>query len=123
MPEIFDGEIQPEWVVHLCEKEAWQAALEQGYYRAASLDEVGFIHCSRPDQVRGVANRYYSGCTNLVLLWIDPNRLGASLRWEAADGDLFPHIYGQLNLEAIRAVVDFPADQDGHFSANPVYPE
>jgi uncharacterized protein (DUF952 family) len=120
MSEAFAAETQPKWIVHLCQKADWQTAREQGVYQAASLGEVGFIHCSRPDQVAAVANRFYAGCPNLVLLWIDPNRLEADLRWEAADADLFPHIYGPLNLEAVRAITDFPAGPDGHFVYDPV---
>jgi uncharacterized protein (DUF952 family) len=110
------------WIVHLCQSADWQAALKMGYYQADSLAEVGFIHCSRPEQVAGVANRYYVGYTDLVLLWIDPDRLQAELRWEAADKDLYPHIYGSLNLNAVQAVVAFPAASDGHFYTDPAFP-
>lgn len=123
MSEAFEAKNQSKWIVHLCQKTDWQAALEGGVYQAPSLEEVGFIHCSRPDQVVAVANRYYAGCTNMVLLWIDPNRLQAELRWEAADQDLFPHIYGELNLDAVQTIADFPAELDGHFSTHPVHPD
>ena len=123
MPETFEAKIAPKWIVHICQKADWQAALEQGVYQAASLVDVGFIHCSGPDQVVAVANRFYTGCADLVLLWIDPARLQADLRWEAADEDLFPHIYGKLNLDAVQAIADFPADLDGHFYTHPVRPD
>ena len=110
------------WVVHLCRDEEWRTALKKGYYQADSLAEVGFIHCSRTEQVVGVANRYYQGRTDLVLLWIEPSQLHAELRWEAADGDTFPHLYGVLNLEAVRAVDAFPLDLDGHFHNQPEPP-
>jgi len=110
------------WIVHLCRSEDWRAALDKGCYQADSLAEVGFIHCSRPEQVVGVANRYYQGRTDLLLLWIDPNQLQAELRWEAADNDTFPHLYGALNLEAVRAVEGFPLDSDGYFHIQPEPP-
>jgi len=110
------------WVVHLCPGEDWRAALEKRYYQADSLAEVGFIHCSRPEQVVGVANRFYQGRTDLLLLWIDSSQLQAELRWEAADNDIFPHLYGALNLEAVRAVDAFPLDSDGYFHIQPEPP-
>ena len=122
MSELDENISQPNWIVHLCQRAAWSAARSSNSYEAASLAEVGFIHCSRPDQVVMVANRYYVGCTDLVLLWIDANLLYAELRWEAADADLFPHIYGTLNLDAVQAVIDFPAAPDGHFYTQPEYP-
>lgn len=122
MSEPLENKSQPTWIVHLCQSAAWSAALTRNLYEAASLAEEGFIHCSRPDQVVTVANRYYVGYTDLVLLWIDPNHLNAELRWESSDTDVFPHIYGALNLEAVQAVMDFPAAPDGHFYIQPEYP-
>lgn len=118
----FDNQRGQNWIVHLCQSAAWRAAQEIGHYQASSLAQVGFIHCSRPDQVVGVANRFYAGVTDLVILWINPDRLQAELRWEAADDDLFPHLYGLLNLDAVQAVVAFPAASDGLFYASPVLP-
>ena len=89
MPGSPESSIKQNWIVHLCQSADWQTALEQEYYRADSLTDVGFIHCSRPEQVVAVANRFYLGRRDLVLLWINPDLLRAELRWEASDGDLF----------------------------------
>jgi uncharacterized protein (DUF952 family) len=40
-----------------------------------------------------------------VLLELDDAKLKAELRWESADNDLFPHLYGPLNLDAIVSAV------------------
>lgn len=92
------------WLVHLCTRAAWEAAQAAGEYRAPSLEEQGFIHCSRPDQIPGVLERFFPGSKDVLLLWIEPQRLQAPLFWEAGDNDLFPHLYGPLNLEAVRRV-------------------
>lgn len=94
-------------LVHLCLREDWERALQAGVYRAVSLDELGFIHLSRPEQIQGVAKRYYAGIQGLALLWIDPQKLNAEVRWEPSDGQVFPHLYGALNLEAVQLVQDF----------------
>jgi uncharacterized protein (DUF952 family) len=107
-------------IVHICERAAWEQAKLSGEYRPASLAAEGFIHASQAGQVLGVANRYYAGQRDLLLLWIDPQRLRPELRYEPSDGDLFPHIYGALNLEAVLAVSAFPPDDDGVFRQLPV---
>ena len=108
-----------EHIVHICSQEDWQAAQAVGAYRADSLEAEGFIHCSQPAQVIGVANRYYSGRTDLLLLWINPSKLGAELRWEPSEGDIYPHLYGPLNLDAIIHVSAFLPDGDGVFQSIP----
>ncbi len=106
-------------IVHICLEEDWQATQTAGEYQAYSLQTEGFIHCSRPEQVVEVANRYYSGSANLLLLWIDPSQLAAELRWEASDGDVYPHVYGPINLNAIIQVTAFPPNADGVFRSLP----
>ncbi len=95
-------------IVHLCPRMDWEAAQQAGAYRPTSLDTEGFIHCSRPEQIAGVAERFFQGQRDLVLLWIDPALVRAPIRWEATDGELFPHIYGPLNLDAVIRVTAFP---------------
>lgn len=102
-------------IVHICAKKDWQKSLQQGQYRHPSLAVEGFIHCSRPDQILQVANHYYPGEHDLLLLWIDPRRLSAELRWDPVGETNFPHVYGPLNLEAVQSVTEFPPDKDGVF--------
>jgi uncharacterized protein (DUF952 family) len=40
----------------------------------------------------------------MFLLNVDESKLHAELKYEAADGELFPHLYGPLNLDAIVKV-------------------
>ena len=112
-------------IVHICDRQDWDAVRENGVYAPDSLRESGFIHCSRPDQVISVANEFYSKQSGLVLLWIDPEKVNAEIRWEAPVGfplagnqppaDVFPHIYGALNPDAVISVSGFSPDSDGVF--------
>ena len=102
-------------ILHICTKEAWQEAQTGMEYCPPSLEEFGFIHFSRPEQVLDVANALFRGKTNLLLLWVDPQKVEAEIRWEASGGEQFPHLYGPLNLEAVLAVQDFVPDGDGIF--------
>lgn len=76
---------------------SWRRAQAAGCYRAASLDSEGFIHCCTDQQLSGVLERYFEDRSDLVLLRIDPGRLLPELRWEGG----FPHLYGELGLEAV----------------------
>ena len=112
-------------ILHLASNNAWLGAVKSGIYRADSLSTQGFIHCSKPSQIVGVANTFYRGQHGLVLLVIDPSKLEAGLKWEppaepepthAREGDLFPHIYGPLNIDAVTEIIPFEPAADGTFS-------
>lgn len=112
-------------ILHLASNDSWLAAVKEGVYRTDSLSTEGFIHCSKPSQIVDVANSFYHGQHGLVLLVIDPGKLEAELKWEppaepepahARASDLFPHIYGPLNLDAVVRVVTFEPDANGIFT-------
>jgi uncharacterized protein (DUF952 family) len=115
-------------ILHLASNEAWLAAAKSGVYHAESLSTEGFIHCSTRSQIVGVANTFYRGHQGLVLLVIDPSKLEPALKWEppaepepthASEGELFPHIYGRLNLDAVVVVLPFEPEPDGSFCLPP----
>ncbi len=103
---------------HITRRADWQKALEEGAYQADTLASQGFIHCSTRAQVVSVANRIYHGQHDLVLLEIDSRRVQPEIRFENLEGgtELFPHIYGPLNLEAVEKVVEFKPGPDGTFT-------
>ena len=111
MTELQDRDL----ILHILPRKDWEKARRQGEYRAASLESEGFIHYSRPDQILGVANHYFSGVEDLVLLWIDPGKMASELRLERSGDQLFPHGYGSLNLEAVVGEVEISSDPDGIF--------
>jgi uncharacterized protein (DUF952 family) len=112
-------------IVHLTSEPAWERAAAAGELRAESLDEEGFVHCSTPDQIVGVAERFYDHQADLLLLYLEVDRLNAPVRWEAPahpdgstsrdDRDLFPHVYGVINLDAVVHVVPLPLADDGSY--------
>ncbi len=110
-------------IYHITSAEQWAAAQAAGVYRAESLLSEGFIHLSQRHQVLGSANRFFQGQAGLELLAIDPAQLTGRLVYEApvspeshAAGETFPHLYGELNLDAVVQVVSFVADADGRFT-------
>jgi len=107
----------PARLFHIAIASEWRQALERGRYWTGSLNQEGFIHFSTGKQLLRSANKYYSGRDDVVLLWIDPARLVAELKYEPiSDGQLFPHLYGELNLDAVIRVIDFKPQADGSFS-------
>jgi uncharacterized protein (DUF952 family) len=107
-------------IFHITSRAEWSEAQIRGEYSAPSLQTEGFIHCSTEKQVAHVANAFYRGRNDLVLLKIDEARLKPELKWEPpaaigpapgiSESDSFPHIFGPLNLSAVASVLDFAPD-------------
>ncbi|HVO14143.1 MAG TPA: DUF952 domain-containing protein [Alphaproteobacteria bacterium] len=106
---------QPDRIYHMCRHDEWQAAERAGVYRGSSQDAAdGFIHFSTALQIVESAARHRAGQDNLVLLAVDARKLGAALRWESSrGGQLFPHLYGPLPLEAVIEARSLPLGADG----------
>ena len=100
---------------HLALKGDWEQAQDFGTYqwstRGMRLTEVGFIHCSWQEQVPKTFERFYADAGEIVLLEIDPTRLTSPLRADAIPtGELFPHLYGPLPIEAVRSITPYGSD-------------
>jgi len=98
---------------HITTVAEWDAARAAGVYRAPSLETEGFIHLSGDHQWLRTASRFFRGRTGLVLLAIRADALTAEVRWEEADGDRFPHLYGALNVDAVVEAHALPVAEDG----------
>ncbi len=110
-------------ICHIVKRSEWMLAVAHGTYAPASLRDEGFIHCSTSAQLIGTANRFYRGQDDLVVLCVDESRLTAELRYEApkmnhgeSSGELFPHLYGELNVDAVVQVIELPCEVDGSFA-------
>ena len=107
----------PERIFHIATESDWRQTLETGTYTTSTvgrtLEEEGYIHASRRDQVQGVFDRYYRPLgERLVLLTIDPARLSdAEVVVEPVGDDSYPHVYGPVNRSAVVDVV--PLDRSG----------
>jgi uncharacterized protein (DUF952 family)/uncharacterized glyoxalase superfamily protein PhnB len=115
-----------EVLFHIARRSDWEAAARVGAYRISTLDRTlaqeGFIHLSFAHQVRGVADRFYADVDEpLVLLSIDPSKLTASVLIEPVAGtdEQFPHLYGELTVEAVRRVTAYRRGDDGRFGPPP----
>lgn len=88
-------------IYHIVLPEIWDS-FDYQQYEHASLSDEGFIHCSFEHQLEAVIERYYSGAESIVVLSIETDRLTSRLKTEpSTGGELYPHIYGPINGEAI----------------------
>lgn len=98
---------------HITTLDAWQTATREGSYRPPSLTTEGFIHLSTEAQWPRTAERFFRGQRGLVLLSIEEASLLAEVKMEPTDSDLFPHLYGELNIDAVATVQELPLLEDG----------
>jgi uncharacterized protein (DUF952 family) len=103
-------------IYKICPASAWREAERQGVYRGSGDDTSdGFIHFSTAAQVDGTARKHFFAQKALFLVEVDADILGDALRWERSRNDeLFPHLYGELDLGAVRRVLNMHARSDGY---------
>jgi uncharacterized protein (DUF952 family) len=109
-------------VYKICTAMEWREAERVGVYQGSELDaRDGFIHLSTGEQVADTAARHFAQQSDLVLLSIDTTALGDRLKWEPSRGGaLFPHLYGELPLQAVRRFDPLPLDPDGRHKLPPL---
>ena len=101
-------------IFHIATVADWEHARRTGTYTTSTLgrtlEQEGFIHAARREQVRGVFERYYQDCgQSLVLLMIDTARLDARWTEERVGDETYPHILGPLNVRAVTSAVPLDA--------------
>ncbi len=108
-------------IYHILNRQAWEAAQAQGQYKPQAFEADGFIHCSDLNQLLGVANRFYAGEKELLVLCIAEGKTDLELRYENLEGgeELFPHLYGALKLDAVVETLAFETDAQGVFHLPP----
>ncbi len=96
-------------IFHIAQVADWEAAQASGAYTVStlgrSLEEEGFIHASRADQVRGTYDAFYAGRgLDLVLLTIDTDLLDIPWQEDPVGDTTFPHLYGPIAPAAVTEV-------------------
>ena len=101
-------------ICKICTVEEWADAQRVGKFTGSPEDvRDGFIHFSTREQVAETAARHFSQLTDLVLVMVDADRLGPSLKWERSRGGaLFPHLYAPLDTSAVLTVKELPDGEE-----------
>jgi uncharacterized protein (DUF952 family) len=105
-------------IYHITSRAEAHHAARVGVYTPLTFEGDGFIHCSYANQLCDVANRFFGGRTDLVVLEIDYARLASRVVDENLENgaERFPHLYGRLPMEAVVGVQPFPCDAAGRFT-------
>ncbi len=101
----------PRFIYHIVPLSEWKKQSEEPEYEAASLDEEGYIHCSREEQLMSTIKRFFSGKANQIrILKIDTTLINVPLIYEAADdgSGFFPHLYGGIVRRSVVEVIEPP---------------
>ena len=105
--------VTPDFIYKVASREVYDASLAAGRFLGQPVDLAdGYIHFSTTGQLGETIRLYFAGLAGQVLFQVAAP-LGAALRWEASrNGALFPHLYGELPMNAVRnlAHLDVPAD-------------
>lgn len=108
-------------LVLIATQPVWQEAQTKGQYIQSTIDstleEVGFIHATFPDQTTEVLPRFKDR-DHVILLLVDTDKVATPIKYEAARSGrpgTFPHIYGPLNTDAVYKTVPLTKDENGDF--------
>jgi uncharacterized protein (DUF952 family) len=102
-------------VYKLVPEALWRDAERMGVFTGAPVDTAdGFVHFSTADQVKETAARHFAAQPGLLLVAVAAERLGDALRYEPSrGGELFPHLYAPLGMDAVLSVTPLPLDAEG----------
>jgi uncharacterized protein (DUF952 family) len=102
-------------IYKICTDAEWREAQRDGVYRGSSVDRRdGFIHFSTAAQAAETAAKHFAEQSDLMLIAVEAAALGEKLKWEPSRGGaLFPHLYGDLPLDAVQSVVPIPLGANG----------
>ena len=115
-----------ETIIVTTTEELWKAAQSLGRYAMSTIDstleDVGFIHATTPQQVIPMLNRRFQGRGDILLLLVDLDKIAPEVKFEqpqSGRAGLFPHIYGALNLDAVYGTLQPGKDDTGNFVESP----
>ena len=86
-----------------------------GSFAGAPVDLAdGYIHLSTAEQLAETVDKHFAGQSELQIATVDLEALGDAVKWELSrGGQLFPHIYAALPLDAVLAYGPLDRDEAG----------
>ena len=111
----YSAAMHPATIYKICPEALWREAEAAGTFQGAAIDLTdGYIHFSTADQARETAAKHFAGQRDLLLIAVDAAALGDALKYEPSRGGaLFPHLYAELDLAAVRWVKPLPLGAGG----------
>lgn len=85
----------------------WEEFQRDQIFNGSQVDVAdGYIHLSTAEQLEETLEKHYTGQSNLTIATVNLTVVGDDLRWETSrGGQLFPHVYGHLPMQAITASI------------------
>ena len=103
-----------EYIFKVLDKDEWQKAKQKGTYGGSEKDiKDGYIHFSEEDQVEETLKKYYPKKENLILLRVNAFKLEHLLWEQASNGDMYPHLYSQLDTSLVVNEYELSLKEDG----------
>jgi uncharacterized protein (DUF952 family) len=102
--------------LHLTPKEVWERQSGNEEYLPEAHERDGFIHCTDGDEnLLHVANLFYrQDPREFVVLTVEVDRVSSEIKYEDP-GNIYPHIYGPLNTNAVVGLRTAERSEDGEF--------
>lgn len=102
-------------IYKIVSRSLWAAAEQSGVFEGAPIDfSDGYIHFSTAEQVAETAALHFAGQSDLLLIAVDGSGFGDTLKYEPSrGGDLFPHLYAKLPVNAVLWARPMPLDESG----------
>ena len=107
-------------ILHCIRKVEWNKVKDKKQWGKDLIDKDGFIHCSTLEFFWRVAPNFNDINEELIILLIDENKLISPIKYEDGDncGRYYPHVYGEINNDAIIKILPFLKDKNGNYIKN-----
>ncbi len=101
-------------VYKILSAEDWALAEQLGYSKTALDEGDGYVHLSTRAQVQETLSLHYFERKHVRLLEYVIEELGLPIRWEESrGGQLFPHLYAALPIDAANRTWTLSLDASG----------
>lgn len=101
-------------IYKILSQQDWDLANKLGYTKTALDEGDGYVHLSTREQVDETLKLHYKGQSGVYLLEYVLEQISCEVRWEESrGGQLFPHLYGSLRLDAATRVWPLQLGNDG----------
>lgn len=107
-------------ILHCIRKVEWNKVKDKKQWGKDLIEKDGFIHCSTLEFFWRVAPNFNDINEELIILLIDENKLISPIKYEDGDnsGRYYPHVYGEINNDAIIKILPFLKDKNGNYIKN-----
>ncbi len=112
--------MKEDFIFHLVPEKKWKSSRKNSRYEPQSVADEGFIPCSTGDQIQNTANRLFKGERRLLLLVINASLVEPDIKYEKDEttGEIYPHICGPLNPDAVVDRIRLIPEEDGGFEVS-----